>query len=352
MYITILNYICSGIILFSCIVFTDLLLTIKNSGKIKFLLCLLTIGIGLEAAVQLYFNLVGFNRLIMSYPAIISFIAIISLFSYIYHYKTKTYIYLLVISIIAAQAIVSVYFLYIHPIDVHVDLDMLKPYGLYKKGVRFFFQIIMVFVMLNFYKKINVKYDAENIYFKKLRKWSLYLVALITFLLVNNIARNLFGYYLPVFLYIKTIAGILILCCLQYRPKFLNRATFKENLWSAFNNIKEQDINHQIFSDSFFINLYYLNKDAGLDSFASSLGTDAATLSNFIYSNYGVNFTDLVNKNRIAYFVDLIMDGKQSDYTIDALGQLAGFGSRQNLYKAFKKFHGGAPTDLIKATNL
>ncbi len=349
--VQVLNYICGGIILYSLVVFADLLITIKNSCKIQILLSLMTLGIGMEAAVQLYYDFGGFNRLLMAYPAIISFIAIISLFSYIYHYKIKRYIYVLVIAILTAQVFCSIYFTYIHPITLHTDIDTIQPYGLYKKGVRLFFQMIMVFVILNFYKKITAKYGSDNVYFNRLKKWSLYLVSLITFILLNNIARNLIGYYLPVFLYIKSIAGILILVCVQYRPKFLNRATFKESLWSAFNNIADDGFTQEKFFSFFFTECYYLNKDANLEGCAASIDTDNEEISSYIYSKYGLNFTDLVNKNRIAYFVELIIDGKHNDYTIDALGQLSGFGSRQNLYKAFKKFHGGAPSDLIKATS-
>lgn len=61
-----------------------------------------------------------------------------------------------------------------------------------------------------------------------------------------------------------------------------------------------------------------------------------------------MTFIDLINKNRVLHFVDLIKSGKYNNYTIEALSQLSGFGSRVHLHHNFKKFHGGKPSDLMK----
>ena len=71
-------------------------------------------------------------------------------------------------------------------------------------------------------------------------------------------------------------------------------------------------------------------------------------LKDYTNTNYQMTFIDLINKNRVEYFVDLIKFGKYNNYTIEALSQLAGFGSRIHLYNNFKKFHGGKPSDLMK----
>jgi AraC-like DNA-binding protein len=73
-------------------------------------------------------------------------------------------------------------------------------------------------------------------------------------------------------------------------------------------------------------------------------------LTKFIYQNFTTTFNDLVNEARVNYFVTLVADGKHPNYTIESLAQLSGFGSRQSLYKQFKKFHGGTPSDLYNST--
>ena len=60
-----------------------------------------------------------------------------------------------------------------------------------------------------------------------------------------------------------------------------------------------------------------------------------------------MTFNDLVNMNRINYFIDIVNTPKYKNYTIDALAKEVGFSSRQHLYKPFKKFHGGNPSDII-----
>ena len=62
-----------------------------------------------------------------------------------------------------------------------------------------------------------------------------------------------------------------------------------------------------------------------------------------------MNFSDLVNKSRVEYFITLIKSQEYKDYTIDALSDLTGFGTRQTLYRNFKKFHGGNPSDLLRS---
>jgi len=118
---------------------------------------------------------------------------------------------------------------------------------------------------------------------------------------------------------------------------------------------KHLDVDFQIsltsFENLFFNSLYYLNKEAPIELLSKELKVSREVLNDFIIKNYSINFIDLVNKNRTTYFVDLIISGKFKDITIDALAQQAGFGTRQHLYKHFKRFHGGTPSDLLKAVN-
>jgi YesN/AraC family two-component response regulator len=64
-----------------------------------------------------------------------------------------------------------------------------------------------------------------------------------------------------------------------------------------------------------------------------------------------MTFSNLVNKNRVDYFVELVKSPKFKHYSIDALAQEAGFNSRNHLYKPFRKYHGGTPSDFINSIN-
>ena len=98
----------------------------------------------------------------------------------------------------------------------------------------------------------------------------------------------------------------------------------------------------------FFDNLYYLNTETSISDLAIKLGTNGDALQEYIKEKFGLTFSELINKYRIEYFVSMISSGEYSNITIDALSVKAGFRSRQNLNKSFKKFHGGNPSDLIR----
>jgi YesN/AraC family two-component response regulator len=61
-----------------------------------------------------------------------------------------------------------------------------------------------------------------------------------------------------------------------------------------------------------------------------------------------MTFIELINKNRIDYFVTLVVNGNHKTYSIEGLAEMSGFGSRHSLYRNFKKYHGGSPSDFIQ----
>ena len=77
------------------------------------------------------------------------------------------------------------------------------------------------------------------------------------------------------------------------------------------------------------------------------MGVSKELIFNHVYQTYSMSFDELVNKNRIEYFVEIIKDPKFKNYTVEALALEVGFTSRQRFYQPFKKFHGGNPSDLI-----
>ena len=68
---------------------------------------------------------------------------------------------------------------------------------------------------------------------------------------------------------------------------------------------------------------------------------------NYIAKKYYMTFGELVNKNSVNYFFEIVQNPAFQNFTIDALAREVGFSSRQHLNKPFKKFHGGNPSDLL-----
>lgn len=137
----------------------------------------------------------------------------------------------------------------------------------------------------------------------------------------------------------------------MYRPPFINRTNLSISLGKAFRKTHEDEVNAEEFIKEFFTNAYYVNKEISVEDLAMKLKVSPKIMNDFIYETTKMNFTDLVNKNRVEFYVNLVSNNQYQEYSLQGLSELAGFGSRQSLYRNFKKFHGGSPSDLLKANN-
>ncbi|MCB0838440.1 MAG: AraC family transcriptional regulator [Bacteroidetes bacterium] len=71
-------------------------------------------------------------------------------------------------------------------------------------------------------------------------------------------------------------------------------------------------------------------------------------VSQAINRKAGLNFNDYINQFRSEYCKEKLMDENYTHYTIEALGKLSGFRSRQTLIKSFKKFYNKTPSEFLK----
>lgn len=81
------------------------------------------------------------------------------------------------------------------------------------------------------------------------------------------------------------------------------------------------------------------------------LGIPSYLLSSFINQEYGKNFNEFVNDQRVDYLVELVrQEPKHLDYTLEVLGQLGGFNSRSTFIEAVKRRTGKMPSELFQKT--
>jgi AraC-like DNA-binding protein len=59
------------------------------------------------------------------------------------------------------------------------------------------------------------------------------------------------------------------------------------------------------------------------------------------------SFNDYCNECRVEYAKVLMLEGKSSDMTIEAVGILSGFTNRSTFFRAFKKFEGISPGSFM-----
>lgn len=91
----------------------------------------------------------------------------------------------------------------------------------------------------------------------------------------------------------------------------------------------------------------YLDLNFSMDTFAAEVGLSNHELS-MLLSKMDTSFYQLINKLRVAYFVEHITDILQQEKTILALAYESGFNSKSTFNKYFKQNMGLSPSAYIK----
>jgi|688.fasta_scaffold88865_4 AraC-like DNA-binding protein len=358
---SIFSYYIFSIVVFATIVFFDVMFTMKRPIILKAYFLLLTFCVGLFSFLVWYNHI---NAIILLSFPVLKFLIWSSMsliLSHLYIDKDKRWIYLLLL-FAGVVLIFSVYQIYLFTLSaVFIDLDILMDpvlmftqkfsfkLNLYPRLVLFFlFFTINLRIVYLIFKKASI----GNVYYDKIKTWTKAFVALeffsvCVFAVMNSI---LLTYELGNIMLI--VLGYLILFIVYYRPRFINNQSLKLTMSNNFIKDKNTKITDVNFYTPFFINNYFLNEDATLEKFCGQNGIDSTEiLQDYCVKYYNMSFANLVNKSRVNYFIDLVKSPKYKRYSIDALAIEAGFNSRHHLYKPFKKFHGGTPSDFINSIN-
>jgi AraC-like DNA-binding protein len=344
-----------GIFCISVLVFFDILIKFKRPFILKYNLLIIVACIGAASYVHnldLHSNKYAYFFIICKAFVVSSFL---NVFSILYFPKFKIWVIFISIALISLT-IFSFYYNdtynqdYIHSLKTQ-SLVVVRSENL---QLPLFVKILRVALIFSFFTtfiyflyKIYTKFGMNNIYFDKIKSWTLSILLLVVFMLMMYIPfpflKNNFilGYYITIALYIYVLFIIL------YRPVFLNKSSMKISLGDSFNKNADLVIKDTDFIQQFFTFFYFTKPDASIENFALVLNVGSNDLYKYVYYKYNMTFNDLVNKHRVEYFIDIIHNPKYLNFTIDALAREAGFSSRQHLYKPFKKFHGGNPSDLI-----
>ena len=141
------------------------------------------------------------------------------------------------------------------------------------------------------------------------------------------------------------IYRLILILFIFFRPKFIDEMDFSfKKLAPRARNSK---ISLQNFEFLFYINQYFLKSDANLEDFALLLNHSKTEVSDFIKNQTNDSFVELVSKNRINYFKELLITKQHESFTIEALSEMSGFNNRQSMYNAFNKYEGCSPSEYI-----
>lgn len=111
----------------------------------------------------------------------------------------------------------------------------------------------------------------------------------------------------------------------------------------------EQGVKLKLALEKYFKETAAFRKQGyALGDLASELGFPAYQLSAFINQEYAKNFNELINQYRVEYLIEKSKTSKDfSQYTLEALGNDAGFNSRAAFIAAVKKTTGRTPSEVF-----
>ena len=341
MYLHAINYLAFLLIIISLMLIIDIIINFKKPTDLKIILILIPILLLIRGIGYIYLFHYEYNRWLIEMPLSINASLSLIFVSYLYYNKFHWFYVSFSILFVLVGFGFQIHYSYkliesnIPLIEISKELKLIK-------GI---FSIFAFFLFLQLFYKIILSFKPNNKFTIDFKKW---LILLFAVFIINF--SVLFTYQILKFKVevMIIIINILIVILLYYRPRFFNVVNLK-----IVNNISFEKklilaVSDQLFNPVFFAEQYYLNNEANVGQFCDKLNINPEILKDYTNTNYQMTFIDLINKNRVEYFVDLIKSGKYNNYTIEALSQLAGFGSRIHLYNNFKKFHGGKPSDLMK----
>jgi AraC-like DNA-binding protein len=345
-----------SIVVLAIIAFADVLVKFRNARDLKFFFLLIPASIIFIALIN-SFNAIKFVYFIAFFKSCLG-ISILNIFSILYFPKFKKwtlFFSLIMLTVVLFLTLVNNnffppnrflnQFIYIS-IDSKLNIEITPAVRL----IRLSFLFVVVSHLIYFWYVIFSRVNLNNLYFAKIKTWTTLLFILSVIVIIANIIisftsdRTFWTNWLTVFI------NFYILILVLKRPSFLNNSAKKIAFGHKFNLEQEAEIDELTFLKIFQEQKYFTNKEATLDGLANQLKVSTTQLSHFITKKYDMSFSDLLNKNRVNYFFEIVQNPAYHNYTIDALAREVGFSSRQHLNKPFKKFHGGNPSDLVEAS--
>jgi len=221
---------------------------------------------------------------------------------------------------------------------------------------RFLQRAILLFSLFKLVNTLRANKSKNNFYQLKLIRWITLIIGSVFISVVLNMLISIFLYrntaYLNYLFVVYNFICLAFFLLTIYRPSFLNNQDVTKFDLKKFKNNDALRLNDRNFYTPFFSNFYFLNKEANIEHFCKNNSIEEKELFNEqIFKLYQMNFSNLINKHRVEYFVEIVKNPKYAQFSVEGLALESGFNSRTALYKPFKKFHGGTPIDLIDFIN-
>ena len=90
----------------------------------------------------------------------------------------------------------------------------------------------------------------------------------------------------------------------------------------------------------------YLRKNLKVGDIAAETGVCRTYISTYINKTLGVTFSDYINRQRVDYAKQLMLDDKT--LRIECVAEISGFSSEVSFYRSFKKYEGVSPDEWLR----
>ncbi|RVU25953.1 helix-turn-helix domain-containing protein [Sandaracinomonas limnophila] len=132
-------------------------------------------------------------------------------------------------------------------------------------------------------------------------------------------------------------------------PILSNNLTTFEALEISTEQISNEEIAAETIDQYFSENEVFLNSQLTAELLSSALHLHSRTIGNSIRRKYGISFRDYINLKRLAYIEkNFLINGDYKKYSLDYIGECAGFGTRQSFYLAVKKHYNCTPKEFFE----
>lgn len=95
----------------------------------------------------------------------------------------------------------------------------------------------------------------------------------------------------------------------------------------------------------------YLDPHLKVSQLADELGVTTMTMSYLFNKHLDTNYYDYINAFRVKHFCKMVTEGSDSRYTLTAMSEKCGFGSRASFFRSFYKVMGLSPGEYIRRRN-
>lgn len=246
--------------------------------------------------------------------------------------------------------------------------DTVKTWAI-KFNIHLFFSTTFIFVFQNSWYIAGIikqfKAHKENLkkyftYSEQIElawlKWHIfgYITFIVGMIVINllpgpsEITSNIHRVF--VFIYINFIG----INALRQKPIYENHEKPEEVSESKEFSEKQKETIEQLkqrFEILIFQDKLYLDQELTIFKLSKLMDSNTNYLSTLINSTYQLNFANFINKQRVAYARQALLDQSNQQLTIESIGSASGFKSKSSFNAAFKKFTGKTPSEFMKNPN-